>query len=76
MVMSPMGTGTKHGCAGEDQQQFTRPTYTVTSPDCVALNGMEVSGLLGAVHKDDALTVCGEFDSRDTDKCELCDQNP
>jgi hypothetical protein len=26
MVMSPVGLGTKNDCAGEDQQQFTRPT--------------------------------------------------
>jgi hypothetical protein len=24
MVMSPVGPGTKNGCAGEDQQQFTQ----------------------------------------------------
>jgi hypothetical protein len=24
MVISPMGIGTKHNCAGEDQQQFSR----------------------------------------------------
>jgi hypothetical protein len=26
MVMSSVGPGTKNDCAGEDQQQFTRPT--------------------------------------------------
>jgi hypothetical protein len=28
MVMSPAGLGTKSKCAGEDQQQFTRPDQT------------------------------------------------
>jgi hypothetical protein len=26
VVMSPSGLGTKDDCAGEDQQQFTKPT--------------------------------------------------
>jgi hypothetical protein len=26
MVMSPVGLGTENDCAGEDQQQFNRPT--------------------------------------------------
>jgi hypothetical protein len=29
MAMSPVGLGTKNNCAGDDQQQFTRPTDSV-----------------------------------------------
>jgi hypothetical protein len=28
-VMSPAGEGTKNGCAGEGQEQFTRPADSI-----------------------------------------------
>jgi hypothetical protein len=31
MIMDPAGLGTKNDCAGEDQQQFTRPDQTAGS---------------------------------------------